>query len=62
MSAPKAPPLLSSGGSALLPAPRGNAGYAWEARTAVQTTYFDAMKCAGDDGDWADLAYDNLYY
>ena len=21
--------------------------------------YFDA-KCAGDDGDWADLAYDNL--
>ena len=23
--------------------------------------YFDA-KCAGDDGDWADLTYDNLYY
>ena len=23
--------------------------------------YFDA-KCAGDDGDWADLAYDNVYY
>ena len=23
--------------------------------------YFDA-KCAGDDGDFADLAYDNVYY
>ena len=23
--------------------------------------YFDA-KCAGDDGDWGDLTYDNLYY
>ena len=27
----------------------------------ITQAYFDA-KCAGDDGDWADLAYDNLYY
>ena len=27
----------------------------------ITQAYFDA-KCAGDDGDWADLTYDNLYY